>query len=83
MPEGELKRKAYIVFMPEIDRKFYGGNMRLGLRKTLIQENSFASKIYAANEVFERHRHRYEVNPEKISILESAGLSFTGKDETG
>ncbi|XP_021901553.1 CTP synthase 2-like [Carica papaya] len=31
----------------------------------------------------ERHRHRYEVNPSMISRLEGAGLSFTGKDETG
>ena len=52
--------------MPEIDRKFYGGNMRLGQKKTIIRKDSYASKIYLANEVHERHRHRYEVNPEKI-----------------
>jgi len=31
----------------------------------------------------ERHRHRYEVNPDMVSQLETAGLSFVGKDETG
>ena len=60
--------------MPEIDRKFYGGNMRLGLRRTLISGSSLAQKIYCSNEVFERHRHRYEVNPEKIKMLEDSGL---------
>lgn len=31
----------------------------------------------------ERHRHRYEVNPDKISEIENAGLRFVGKDDTG
>ena len=33
--------------------------------------------------ILERHRHRYEVNPEYISTLEKEGLTFIGKDETG
>ncbi|KAH9703508.1 CTP synthase [Citrus sinensis] len=36
-----------------------------------------------AEYVDERHRHRYEVNPEVIGVLEEAGLKFVGKDETG
>jgi CTP synthase len=36
-----------------------------------------------ANHVDERHRHRYEVNPELIEQIESAGLRYVGKDETG
>ncbi|KAH9768126.1 CTP synthase [Citrus sinensis] len=36
-----------------------------------------------AEYVDERHRHRYEVNPEAIGVLEEAGLKFVGKDETG
>jgi len=31
----------------------------------------------------ERHRHRYEVNPEKVPEIEAAGLHFVGRDETG
>ena len=33
--------------------------------------------------VLERHRHRYEVNPDKVQQLEAAGLFFTGRDDTG
>jgi CTP synthase len=33
--------------------------------------------------VDERHRHRYEVNPELIERIEGAGLRYVGKDETG
>jgi CTP synthase (UTP-ammonia lyase) len=42
------------------------------------------SRLYdGATEVWERHRHRYEVNPEYIGALTSAGLAFSGKDEKG
>lgn len=41
-------------------------------------------KLYGSNsEVWERHRHRYEVNPEKVPQLEKAGMKFVGKDEKG
>ena len=36
-----------------------------------------------ADHVDERHRHRYEVNPELIAQIESAGLRYVAKDETG
>lgn len=32
--------------------------------------------------MLERHRHRYEVNPDKVKDLEKAGLRFVGKDDT-
>lgn len=40
------------------------------------------ASLYKKNEIEERHRHRYEVNPEYIERLEAAGLRFVGKDET-
>ncbi|KAK4124406.1 CTP synthase [Parathielavia appendiculata] len=76
-----------VIFMPEIDRKNMGGTMRLGLRKTIFQQNSEWSKarsLYGDVEVIEeRHRHRYEINPELVEKLEKTGLHFVGKDETG
>ncbi|KAJ1965463.1 CTP synthase ura7 [Dipsacomyces acuminosporus] len=79
-----------VVFMPEIDRTTMGGTMRLGSRPTRFQDNKFAQessirKLYGSvDEVHERHRHRYEVNPEKVSELESKGLHFVGRDaDTG
>ncbi|KAL1624606.1 CTP synthase ura7 [Diplodia seriata] len=74
-----------IIFMPEIDKETMGGTMRLGLRPTLFQPGSEWSKLRAlygeAPQILERHRHRYEVNPEYIERLEKGGLNFVGKDE--
>ena len=76
-----------IMFMPEIDKVNLGGTMRLGLRPTIFQPGTEWSKLRAlygeALEVKERHRHRYEVNPEYIDRLEKAGLAFIGKDDKG
>ena len=77
-----------MVFMPEIDRVTMGGTMRLGLRETRWQEGSEWSRLrrlYGVQEggICERHRHRYEVNPEYIERLEDAGMHFVGKDEKG
>ncbi|PKI73943.1 hypothetical protein CRG98_005668 [Punica granatum] len=74
-----------VIFMPEGSRTHMGSTMRLGSRRTLFQTHDcVSSKLYRNSEyVDERHRHRYEVNPEMIGILEEAGLQFVGRDETG
>jgi len=77
-----------IVSMPEHHTGVIGGTMRLGLRPTMWQPNTQWSKLRALygleNEsINERHRHRYEVNPNYIDQLQAKGLTFIGKDETG
>jgi len=74
-----------VIYMPEISKTHLGGTMRLGSRGTIIEdENSMASKLYNGMKVaHERHRHRYEVNPDLIESIESAGMKFVGKDESG
>jgi len=74
-----------VVFMPEISTTHLGGTMRLGSRPTLFQvDDCRIRRLYGGlSSVDERHRHRYEVNPDLIERLESAGLTFVGKDETG
>ncbi|VVB55104.1 CTP synthase [uncultured archaeon] len=67
-------------FIPEqktISKK--GATMRLGSQKCLLKKGSMAAKLYGAEEVNERHRHRYEINPTYIQRLEEAGLVFSGK----
>ncbi|KAK1276990.1 hypothetical protein QJS04_geneDACA011031 [Acorus gramineus] len=61
-----------------------GGTMRLGSRRTYFQvPDCKSAKLYGnVKYVDERHRHRYEVNPDMITELENAGLSFVGKDES-
>ena len=57
--------------------------MRLGAHKIIIEKGSKAYEIYKSLEIYERHRHRYEVNPDYIEEFESHGLHFSGKDESG
>ncbi|XP_017242544.1 uncharacterized protein LOC108214841 [Daucus carota subsp. sativus] len=74
-----------IIFMPEGSRTHMGSTMRLGARRTLFQTSDcITAKLYHNQKfVDERHRHRYEVNPEVVGMLEEAGLKFVGKDESG
>ncbi|WZZ75722.1 hypothetical protein YC2023_087092 [Brassica napus] len=74
-----------VVFMPEGSKTHMGGTMRLGSRRTYFQaKDSKSAKLYGNRSfVDERHRHRYEVNPAMVPRLESAGLTFPGKDESG
>jgi CTP synthase len=56
----------------------YGGTMRLGSYPARLKKNTVAREAYKSDTIIERHRHRYEVNPEYIEQLESAGLVFSG-----
>ena len=56
-----------------------GGTMRLGGQLCLLKPGSLAREIYGADEITERHRHRYEVNNTLLSKLEEAGLVVGGR----
>lgn len=66
-----------------MEKKAYGGTMRLGAYVHDIREGSIAREAYGKTEVSERHRHRFEVNPVYIEQLEKAGLVFSGKSPDG
>uniref|UniRef100_A0A2P2JMU5 CTP synthase (glutamine hydrolyzing) n=2 Tax=Rhizophora mucronata TaxID=61149 RepID=A0A2P2JMU5_RHIMU len=74
-----------VILMPEGSKTHMGGTMRLGSRRTYFKvPDCKSAKLYGnVSFVDERHRHRYEVNPDMIYQFESAGLSFVGKDESG
>ena len=74
-----------VVFMPEISKTHLGGTMRLGSRPTIWQVDYCKIRtLYGEGDsVDERHRHRYEVNPDLIEKIESHGLKYVGKDESG
>jgi CTP synthase len=61
----------------------YGASMRLGSYKAILEEGTIAKKSYGKSEVDERHRHRYEVNPEYVAKIAEAGLVFSGKSPDG
>mmetsp|Transcript_14284 Transcript_14284/g.21101 ORF Transcript_14284/g.21101 Transcript_14284/m.21101 type:complete len:165 (+) Transcript_14284:1618-2112(+) len=86
----ESTEHPVVFFMPEIDKENMGGTMRLGSRITKFTHDhddnttSTAKILYGNNEeVSERHRHRYEVNPDYVDAIHSAGLAFVGRDEKG
>uniref|UniRef100_A0ACD5VZD1 Uncharacterized protein n=2 Tax=Avena sativa TaxID=4498 RepID=A0ACD5VZD1_AVESA len=74
-----------VIFMPEGSKTHMGGTMRLGSRRTFFKvADCKSAKLYGnVDYVDERHRHRYEVNPDMVPEFENAGLQFVGKDESG
>src|SRR3989338_2375192 len=81
--EIEPKTKiAVINIMPDQKKKLtennYGGTMRLGSYEARLKKGTIARRAYGKNIIEERHRHRYEVNPEYIEKLSSGGMVFSG-----
>jgi CTP synthase len=57
--------------------------MRLGAHKIKIKKGTLAHKLYGAEEIYERHRHRWEVNRDYWKVLQKHGLVFSGKSPDG
>ncbi|MDA1214413.1 MAG: CTP synthase [Planctomycetota bacterium] len=61
----------------------YGGTMRLGAKACQLEEGSLAAECYEQSIVYERHRHRYEFNPEYRQRFIDAGMRMTGTSPDG
>lgn len=76
-----------IAILPEqiekLKNKDYGGSMRLGAYPCELARGSIARDAYDKDTISERHRHRFEVNPDYIGQLEVAGLVFSGRSPDG
>lgn len=76
-----------IAILPEqiakMERGEYGGSMRLGAYPCALKRGTVAREAYGSAEISERHRHRYEVNPEYVKRIEDAGLVFSGVSPDG
>jgi CTP synthase len=60
-----------------------GGTMRLGAHEVQIHKDTIAYMLYENNRILERHRHRWEVNPDYWGVLEQKGLVFSGNSPDG
>jgi CTP synthase len=60
-----------------------GGTMRLGAYPAVLKEGTVVRRLYGAETVSERHRHRYEVNPEYHKSIEEKGMIFSGSSADG
>uniref|UniRef100_A0A6Q2X0L9 CTP synthase n=2 Tax=Esox lucius TaxID=8010 RepID=A0A6Q2X0L9_ESOLU len=74
-----------VIDMPEHNPGQMGGTMRLGKRRTIFKNNnSILRRLYGdVDHVDERHRHRFEVNPELKEHFEAKGFHFVGEDIEG
>jgi CTP synthase len=73
-----------IDILPEqVNVKDMGGTMRLGSKEVIVSEGTLAMELYGEKKIYERHRHRYEVNPSYIEMIENKGMIFSGKDDQG
>ncbi|KKR45295.1 MAG: CTP synthetase [Parcubacteria group bacterium GW2011_GWA2_40_14] len=82
-----------IDIMPEqkknLENGNYGATMRLGAYPAVLKEGTIAYEAYnhlltpSVSKISERHRHRYEVNPEHVEEIEKGGLIFSGASPDG
>jgi len=83
-PEAE---ELVVDIMPEqkklIAEGKYGNTMRLGAYPAILKKGTIARQAYKTNEIQERHRHRYEINPAYIEKISDEGLIFSGKSPDG
>jgi len=66
-----------------LEEKKYGATMRLGAYPAELKKGTIAFEAYKSQSISERHRHRYEVNPDYIKQLEDKGLVFSGTSPDG
>ena len=58
-----------------------GGTMRLGVQQCLLSKGSLTKNLYGIDKIYERHRHRYEVNNNYVEQLISSGMEVAGRSE--
>ena len=76
--------RAVIDFMPDQrDMEDKGGTMRLGLYPARLTPGSKAAAVYGQEVIYERHRHRFEVNNRYRQTLEGAGMLLSGQSPDG
>lgn len=86
--EIDPKAKHLVVgLMPEqrekIANKNMGGTMRLGTYEAILKPKSVVANAYKKTSIKERHRHRYEINPDYVTPLSQAGMVFSGTSPDG
>jgi CTP synthase len=77
--EAETPHPVIDLLPEQYDLEDLGGTMRLGAHDTDIEDGTLAADIYGGTSCTERHRHRYEVNPEYFDQFDETGLTFSGR----
>jgi len=77
---GETPHPVITILPEQEGVEDMGATMRLGDYEAILREGSLAEDIYGSLRIVERHRHRYEVNPDYIPRIEEKGMIFSGKN---
>lgn len=82
--EFEKPGTPFIDYLPDQNEKIdKGGTLRLGTQEATVLEGSLIHQLYGSTTISDRHRHRYEVCPDKHEILRSHGLVLSGTSHEG
>lgn len=82
--EFEKPGTAFIDYLPDQNESIAkGGTLRLGHQEAIVIEGSLIHQLYGSTTISDRHRHRYEVSPDKHEILRSKGLVLSGTSHEG
>ena len=76
----KAKNKAFLKLKELIHVEEMGHNMRLGSYSCKLKRGTLTHRIYQRDEIAERHRHRYEFNPQYESIIKEGGMTVSGKN---
>ena len=81
---SETTKNPVIALMPEQNGVVnLGGTLRLGAYPCHLKEGTLARELYGAENISERHRHRYEVNNDYREVLTSNGMTLSGESPDG
>lgn len=81
--DADAKQDVVYIMKGQAGKESTGGTLRLGDYPAKLNKNSLASKLYGAENIVERHRHRYEVNQKWLSDIEKGGLKVSGTSPDG
>ncbi len=78
--DKSAKNRIFLKLKELVNIESMGHNMRLGQFSCTLKKGTLSHEIYNEDKIFERHRHRYEFNPEFESVLEENGMIISGKN---
>jgi CTP synthase len=78
--DARTPHKVFLKLRELMNVEEMGHNMRLGAYSCILKKKSLAYRIYQQEKISERHRHRYEFNPEFEYMLENKGMRVSGKN---
>lgn len=79
----EIEHPVVCILPEQIGVTQKGGTMRLGGHDIIVKSDTRAFQIFGGNNIRERFRHRYEINPDYVEAFEKAGLVFSGHNPEG